>query len=79
MTPEDVAIICGWEDAAKRWLSLGEGGEHWPGGRHNKTLLIDKVWELRLEDASDKYAVLTIAFDELKRTGALQPPADDQE
>lgn len=76
MTPEDIEIIVAWDDAVTRWLSRGEGGAHWPGSEHNMLLLIDKVLDLDLENASNKYAVLTIAFDELRRAGVLQPPAD---
>jgi hypothetical protein len=77
--PADIEVVVAWDDAVTAFLDRGSSGAHWPGGEHNKLLLLDKIFSLGLEDAGDKHAVLTIAFDELRRDGVLQPPADAED
>jgi hypothetical protein len=76
-TPEVVEWIVAWDDAVTAWLARGEAGAKWPGGKHNMLLLCKKVLALGLDEVGDKYAVLTIAFDELRRENVLSPPAED--
>ncbi len=76
-SPEDIEIVCAWDDACTAWLK--DAGSQWPGCQKNRQLLTAKIIALGLESAADKRGVLTIAFDELQKENALVEPEDENE
>lgn len=70
-TPEDEEkFIRDWSIACTEFLSL-PASNGWPGGEGPMHALRIVVEELKLMDAPDKVAALTLAVTELKRRGLV--------
>jgi hypothetical protein len=75
--PTEIFDLLSWEDAAGRWLS-SDSAAGWICGDQNLRRMVAKIFELELQDVSDKLGALTLAYQALCEEGTLDEPEEDE-
>ena len=68
-----------WAEATEEFLN-GPAGSDWPGGPQNLKIIGSQIIAMGLQDAENKVAALSTAWEEMKKAGTVMPvgPTEEQ-